>query len=72
MNATAIRLREQTGLTQFEVAQKTGVHPSLISRLESGTGRPGTDGLLKLAHFYGASIEALLTDSNADEPSGNP
>lgn len=72
MNATAVRLREEKGLTQFEVAQKTGIHPSQLSRLESGTGRPGLDGLIRLARFYGTNVETLVADSGEAEPEPEP
>lgn len=58
----AQQLREQhpTKPTQLDVSIATGVHPSLISKLENGSGRPGTDGLLALARFYDTTIEDLL------------
>lgn len=44
----------------MDVALKTGVHPSLISRLENGDGRPGLDGLIRIARFYGVNVEDLV------------
>lgn len=65
MSTKAKQLRVQLGLTQMDVAMKTGVHPSLISRLENGDGgpgeRPGLEGLKALADFYGCTIDTLIS-----------
>lgn len=75
MSTKARRLRDDTGLTQMEVALKTGVHPSLISRLETGGGgpgeRPGLEGLMALAEFYGVTVTELVeVDDDTVEPAG--
>ncbi len=61
MNGEKARLlREASGLSQHEVSRRTGVHYSIISRMESDKGRPGVDGLVALARCYGVVVEQLL------------
>ena len=45
-----ISARKARGLTQEELAARTGLHRSNISRLESGTYNPSLDLLQKVAH----------------------
>ena len=63
------KLRWKTGLTMPEVAAKSGVSVSHISKLEVGTGKPGRGALTMLANFYKVSVEYLITGSIA---SGEP
>ena len=51
-----IDMREKSGLTQEQIAQKMGTQKSNISRLEKGTGNPGWKTLQKYAHACGFKI----------------
>lgn len=42
-------LREERGLTQYKLAQKAGLTPSAISRLEAGSRSPSRKTLVRLA-----------------------
>ena len=42
-------LREERGLTQYKLAQKAGLTPSAVSRLESGSRNPSRKTLVRLA-----------------------
>jgi transcriptional regulator with XRE-family HTH domain len=53
-------LRERAGLTQKEVADLAGISPSAITRLESGSRRPGHEMLRKLAAVFGTSHKGLV------------
>lgn len=47
--ATARQLREAAGMTQADIAEKIGVTPSAMSRLEAGTRKPRPETLLRWA-----------------------
>lgn len=46
-----------------EVMQHLGVSDAAVYQWESGDCLPKTDKLMKLAKFYGCSVDALLTDN---------
>lgn len=46
-----------------EVMQHLGVSDAAVYQWESGDCLPKTDNLMKLAKFYGCSVDALLTDN---------
>ncbi len=53
-------LRNKSGLSQKEVAERIGVSPSIVSAYETGERTPRTDVLLSFAQFYGCSMDYLL------------
>ena len=53
-------VREQEGLTQVELAAKTGLHPSAISHFESGHRTPSLKNLVKLADALDVTTDCLL------------
>jgi transcriptional regulator with XRE-family HTH domain len=53
-------------LTQHALAQRAGLRPETISRLERGTvENPDTDTLAKLARAFGVKIDELLSSQAA-------
>ena len=54
------KLRLKAGLTQIALQMKTGIEQSLLSKFESGERIPPTDTLVRLADFYGVSIDYIL------------
>ena len=54
------RLREVRGISQKEFASKIGVHPSLISNLESGKRNPSMQTLSKIAKALGVTVSQLF------------
>ena len=52
-----------------DVARATKITPSTISRYLSGTHQPTTDNLIVVSKYLGISPEALLSSSDAPEPS---
>jgi transcriptional regulator with XRE-family HTH domain len=54
------KARESKGLTQSELAEKSGMKPSAISHFESGRRRPSFDNLKKLADALNVNIDFLL------------
>lgn len=55
------KLRVQAGLTQRVFADALSVSSSAVSKWENGKNEPDTEMLLKIAEYYGISIEELLT-----------
>lgn len=49
--------RQESGLTQSEVAERCGMKQSNISRLERGGGNPTIGTLQKLARCFGKTLE---------------
>ncbi len=61
-------LRNRRKLTLKEVAEKTGVDYSTLSRIENGNVKKvGDDVLLKLARFFGVSADFLLGITNVPD-----
>lgn len=52
-----IDMREKSGLTQEQIAEKMGTQKSNISRLEKGTANPGWKTLQNYAHACGFKIK---------------
>lgn len=60
MNKTLIKLRIDFGLKQADAAKKIGISQSMLSSLEQGTAS-GTDATkIKVANFYGKSVESIF------------
>lgn len=53
-------LRKSRGLTQADLAEKTGFEPNTISRYETGSVSPSVDNLLILAEKLDASPMEIL------------
>lgn len=62
-------LRKARGLTQIALQMKTGIEQALLSKFENEERVPPTETLIKLADFYGVSIDYILC--RTDEPSVN-
>ena len=54
------RRREQQGLSLRDVAEKTGVSASTLSRIENGTGKPDADNIARLAAWLDMPIERVM------------
>lgn len=52
--------RERLGLTQEQVAERSGVHATEVSRIEGGKRDPQVSTLLRLAKAVGVSPGRLL------------
>lgn len=59
MAAALVALREDKGVTQFDVAVGTGIQPESISAYERGRRIPTLAKLQKLADYYGVSLDVL-------------
>ena len=54
------QLRDQRGVTQGQVAEACGISPISLARYETGTRKPTTDILSRLAAYYGVSVDYIL------------
>lgn len=53
-------LREDCDLRQIDVSEATGIDQKTLSNYETGKTRPDSDSLIKLADFFGVSIDYLV------------
>ena len=58
-------LRHARGLTQHDLAAAAGVPRSTVTTLESGTGNPSLQSLLKVAQALAAPLDELLAAPRA-------
>lgn len=56
--------RDQSGLSQKQVALEIGVRPPTVSQWESGIKSPSRENILKLAKLYQVSVEYLLDEQD--------
>ena len=64
------RRREELGLSLRDVADKTSVSASTLSRIENGTGKPDADNIARLTSWLEVPVERILnTRPTQDESS---
>ena len=56
--------REINGYTQTEIAKGTGISQQKISYYESGKHSPSIEECIRLADFYGVSLDVLVGRKN--------
>lgn len=61
------KLRKEKGLTQISLQMQTGIEQALISKFESGERIPPTDTLMRLADFYGVSMDYIMCRTDNPE-----
>src|SRR5713101_7258376 len=66
------RRREQQGLSLRDVADKTGVSASTLSRIENGTGKPDADNIARLASWLDMPIERVMHHGHRNVSDPNP
>lgn len=67
-----VKLMEDRGLTHYGVWKATGVSQSSLSDWRLGKGTPGAANLMKLADFFGVSVDYLMgREIPAQKESGN-
>lgn len=60
-------IREARGMTQEQLAGKSGLSAHYIGNLEQGIRKPSSTSLLKLCHALGTTPNDLLQDSLSEE-----
>jgi transcriptional regulator with XRE-family HTH domain len=61
-------LRQQRDMTLTDLAARTGISVSTLSRLEAGQRRPSLELLLPIAQTYGAPVDELIGPPAAGDP----
>jgi transcriptional regulator with XRE-family HTH domain len=61
------RRREELGLSLRDVADKTNVSASTLSRIENGTGKPDADNIARLTNWLDMPIDRVMHKKTADE-----
>lgn len=59
-----VDLRREKELTQKEVAEKIGVSAAAVGFWETGTNEPKATYLIKLAKFFGVTVDELIGYDN--------
>lgn len=58
-------IREELGITQRELADKTGLKQSAIARMESGGAIPRLDTVLRVAFALGLKLKLIKDEESA-------
>ncbi len=61
------RRRQEIGLSLRDVADKTGVSASTLSRIENGTGRPDADNIARLTDWLDMPIDRVMSKRTDNE-----
>jgi transcriptional regulator with XRE-family HTH domain len=61
-------IRDQRGITLTELAERTGISKSTLSRLENGQRRPSLELLLPLAQAYRVPLDELVGAPEVGDP----
>jgi transcriptional regulator with XRE-family HTH domain len=56
------KLRQRQNLTARELAEKLQTSHTQILRIEKGTRQPSGDLILRVAQFFGVSLDQLMQD----------
>ena len=54
------KLRDEKGLTDYQVAKETGINSSMFADWKNGRSVPKIDRLLKIAHYFNVSVSYLI------------
>lgn len=60
------RLREEKGVSDYQVAKETGINRSTFTDWKSGRSQPKQDKLKRIAQYFNVTME-YLTGSNSPE-----
>lgn len=60
------QVRKERGLTQFELAKRTGIHPTEIGKVERGILKPFPRWRKKLSQALGVPEDQLFGEAQSD------
>ena len=66
------RRREELGLSLRDVADKTSVSASTLSRIENGTGKPDADNIARLTAWLEVPVERILSARSSQDDAKQP
>lgn len=61
------QLRQEAGMTTMDLAQVMGTSPSAITNYETGIRIPRDEIKVKIAEYFGRSVEAIFYPQKSDE-----
>lgn len=56
-------LKEKAGVSDYEVAKQTGIAAQTLSGWKKGAYTPKVDKLMKIAKYFGVSLEELIGET---------
>ena len=62
-----IDARKQSGLTQKQLSERTGIAQADISRIERGTANPSLRTIKRLAQSMGMTVQLIFTPTGAPQ-----
>lgn len=62
-------LRDERGVSDYQVAKATGINRSTFSDWKSGRSEPKNEKLQKIADYFGVSLEYLMTGKDTPKES---
>lgn len=60
MYQTYEKLRDDKGVTDYEVSKQTGIATATLTSWKQGVYTPKADKMLKLAEYFGVPVETLI------------
>ena len=60
MYQTYEKLRDDKGVTDYEVSKQTGIATATLTSWKQGVYTPKVDKMLKLAEYFGVPVETLI------------
>ncbi|MFN2454245.1 MAG: helix-turn-helix domain-containing protein [Pyrinomonadaceae bacterium] len=66
------RKREDEGLSLRDVADKTNVSASTLSRIENGTGKPDADNIARLTEWLNVPMERIMGGRRQEGDAAQP
>lgn len=60
-------LRDSRGLTDYKVAQDTGIAPSTLSDWKNGLYKPKLDKLMAIAEYFDVPLEEIIKKDGGSE-----
>jgi len=66
------RRREELGLSLRDVATRTSVSASTLSRIENGTGKPDADNIARLTSWLDVPMERILSGRQGQADAASP
>ena len=62
-----IKIRKEKGLTQADLAQRTGISQQVLSRVENENSNPKLNTLVEIANAMNCRIDIIDRDKNSKE-----
>lgn len=59
-----IELLQKKQITPYQVSKATGISQSTLSDWKTGRAKPKADKLLKLAEYFGVTVDYFLKEKN--------